>query len=293
MKKIIFLILSLTLFTGCFDYKEINTLNIVNSMGIDYKNENYIITINTLESENNQMKIKTYNESGKTISDALLKLDNKIKKELYLGHLEAIVIGNNSKDYLFTIMEYFKEQNEINKEFLVLITENGNAFDLIDEQFEINTLEESNFANESIFKNNSYNLNLSMQYYKLLGFIENKEDFYIPVLTKEENNGEFLYSSTQIRLYKNNEHLTTLSTYKTKLYALLNLNRIVFFGTNEEYNYKDIVLMLINKEENNNTFKATFMINEIKYGETVKKQIKNYLKDNYEKFDIDFIGGDI
>ena len=45
MKKILIIILTLLLCTGCFDYKEINDLAIINAIGVDYENDEYVITL--------------------------------------------------------------------------------------------------------------------------------------------------------------------------------------------------------------------------------------------------------
>ena len=42
MKKILIIILTLLLCTGCFDYKEINDLAIINAIGVDYENDECI-----------------------------------------------------------------------------------------------------------------------------------------------------------------------------------------------------------------------------------------------------------
>ena len=51
MKKILIIILTLLLCTGCFDYKEINDLAIINAIGVDYENDEYVITLEILNDQ--------------------------------------------------------------------------------------------------------------------------------------------------------------------------------------------------------------------------------------------------
>ena len=50
MKKII-LIISLFMLTGCYDYQEINDLAIISAIGVDYKDDEYIITLEVLSDK--------------------------------------------------------------------------------------------------------------------------------------------------------------------------------------------------------------------------------------------------
>ena len=52
MKKTIILILSIFMLYGCYDYVEINNLVIISGMLIDYKDNNYYITSQIIENEN-------------------------------------------------------------------------------------------------------------------------------------------------------------------------------------------------------------------------------------------------
>ena len=78
MKKII-LIIFLFLLTGCYDYKEINNLGIVSAIGIDFKDDEYIITLEVLNDQINKQseKVKSYT---KTAHDS--SLAKAIEKEV-------------------------------------------------------------------------------------------------------------------------------------------------------------------------------------------------------------------
>ena len=75
MKKILVIILTLLFCTGCFDYKEINDLAIISAIGIDYENDEYIITLEILNDQIDKAssKITSYTKtgSGKTLTSAI------------------------------------------------------------------------------------------------------------------------------------------------------------------------------------------------------------------------------
>ncbi len=51
MKKIILLLFSILLLTGCSSYTELNDLGIVNLLGIDYKDNNFEVYVKVLEGK--------------------------------------------------------------------------------------------------------------------------------------------------------------------------------------------------------------------------------------------------
>ena len=62
MKKILIIILTLLLCTGCYDYKEINDLAIISAIGVDYENDEYVITLEILNDQidKDSSKITSY-----------------------------------------------------------------------------------------------------------------------------------------------------------------------------------------------------------------------------------------
>ena len=80
MKKIF--ILFILLLSGCSDYKELNNLAIVNTIGIDKKDNNYKLCIEVLNTDKENGKNKIYYSTGKTINEAINKVNNKSPKKV-------------------------------------------------------------------------------------------------------------------------------------------------------------------------------------------------------------------
>ena len=110
MKKIkIILILVITiLISGC-SYKELNDLAIASALGIDYQNNEYIISAQIMELKKQEKEDTSsaliYLGKGKTISEALRNISLKYPNYLYLGHLELIIIGKGDGEPVGSIQD--------------------------------------------------------------------------------------------------------------------------------------------------------------------------------------------
>ena len=139
MKKII-LIIIITIFltTGC-SYVELNNLAIANTLGIDYVDGNYEVTIQILDlkkdanGNNDSEKDVIYKGSGKTITNAIRNVSLSYPKELYLGHLSIVIIGKDLiNSDLEEIFEYFIRTPTVRNDFYVLINSTGKASEILD-----------------------------------------------------------------------------------------------------------------------------------------------------------------
>ena len=127
MKKII--ILLVLLLTGCSDYKELNDLAIVNTIGIDKKDNNYKLCLEVLNTDNKNGKSKIYYSTGKTINEAINKANNESSKKIYGGHLDKIIV---SKDVLdINVVDSFFRLTEVKDEFDIFLSKNKDACDIV------------------------------------------------------------------------------------------------------------------------------------------------------------------
>lgn len=103
MKKWILLILSLTMLSGCRDLKDMYNLTFPVAMAIDYQDEQYTVTFqiissnslsrNELESSFNKGEILITSDTGKTISEAIQSLENKMRMEIVLTVVDTIFLS--------------------------------------------------------------------------------------------------------------------------------------------------------------------------------------------------------
>lgn len=124
MKKIILLI-SLFLLTGCYDYKEINDLGIISAIGIDYQDDEYIITLEVLndQAEKESNSIKTYTKTGKdrSLAKALEKAADLLSKKANYTHVKLMILSHSIVDGKFdNIIDFFMRSTYFRENFYVL-----------------------------------------------------------------------------------------------------------------------------------------------------------------------------
>ncbi len=136
MKKIIIVLIMALLFTGCYNYKELNEIAIVSSISIDKDNDEYLVSAQVMnakqeeESENSQVIV--YTSKGKTINEALRNMTMKSSRRLYSGHLSKLVISEEiAKEGIVNVLDLFQRLTEVRNEFTITIAKDIKAADVI------------------------------------------------------------------------------------------------------------------------------------------------------------------
>lgn len=130
MKKIF--ILFILLLSGCSDYKELNNLAIVNTIGIDKKDNNYKLCIEVLNTDKENGKNKIYYSTGKTINEAINKVNNKSPKIIYGGHLDKIIVSKDIlNDKKIDLVDSFFRLTEVKDEFDFFVAKDNDACDIV------------------------------------------------------------------------------------------------------------------------------------------------------------------
>lgn len=140
MKKIIFCLFTLLICSGCYNYKELNTLAITSAIGIDKSEDGYKVTaqvVNTQKSgtDNNSSsdpKVIIYEHTSETIQEALRYIILECPKRLYPNHLQILLIDEEvAKDGITNILDLFFRKSEIQKSFYVLIAKDNSANEIL------------------------------------------------------------------------------------------------------------------------------------------------------------------
>ena len=102
MKKILFVVDErklggVSILSGC-SYTELNDLAIASAIGIDYENNEFVLTAQIMEIKSSdsgsaEESALIYESSGSTIAKAVRNFSNRYPKNVYFGHLEFIVIS--------------------------------------------------------------------------------------------------------------------------------------------------------------------------------------------------------
>lgn len=160
MKKFILLLSLIILFTGCSSYTELNELSIVDTLGIDYINDNYYLTMNVLDGSLNDGEIEknyiTYQTTGATLEECFHKIYLQSSKRLYLSHIDLLVLTNDAIDNkLKEIINNFLRNNESRNNFDVVLLKDTSLDDFMHKQIpaeDINNLIKTNHKETAITK---------------------------------------------------------------------------------------------------------------------------------------------
>ncbi len=131
MKKIILIIICLLFLTGCYDYQELSDMNIVNGIGIDFKDEEYIVSLETVKSSKGESssKITTNVISGKDkiLANAINQAINNSGKKAYFKHVDLVIISEElAKNGIGDVVDYMLRDVTVSSSFFTVVAEDPN-----------------------------------------------------------------------------------------------------------------------------------------------------------------------
>jgi len=154
MKKIILILFIFTL-TGCYNYTELNQLAIATGFAVDIKDDEYEVTVlisnsqKEASSDKGSASAAVYRGNGKTIFEAIKDASLAISKQIYVSHIEVLVLSEEvAKNKTLEVVDFFFRYPQTRNEFYVVIAEDCNAGDV----FDISTPLET-FPSQNISKN--------------------------------------------------------------------------------------------------------------------------------------------
>lgn len=140
MKKIILSLVILITLNGCWNYNELNDFSIATGMAIDFTEDgNYLVSFlisNAKKMESNstnaQYQAVLYSGKGETIYEAIKDIGLISPKQLYIGHLNSIVVSEEvAKNGLYDSLEFLLEDSQSKKNFYVVLAKDSSAKDIL------------------------------------------------------------------------------------------------------------------------------------------------------------------
>ncbi len=148
MKKIILIIISLFIISGCApNYRELNELGIVTAIGISKKDDEFEMSVqlvNIMEGGKNGLEespITVITGKGKTIFDAGRSLNLKSSKIFFLANVKYVIIEPGVlKEDLEEIIDYFTRDIKLSLNFLIITSTHNKTEDILSSlsEFDIN-----------------------------------------------------------------------------------------------------------------------------------------------------------
>ncbi len=234
MKKILILLIIPFILSGCYDYNELNDLAIISGVGIDYEDDNYILTFEVLNTKKEGEKSDssgsyTAKSKGKTISEAFANSGNNLDKVPYFEHIDIIVISEDiAYNHLYELAEYLIRSTEVRSEFYMTIGIGASSKEIIS-----NTSKEKPSSAQVIvgLLENSKDTS-SASYYDLFTrsmskMITNGKDAMLPIVTLNDKDIE----------------LKGMGVFKDfKLVDILDNNEASIMNLLNNFDYNSIVL---------------------------------------------------
>ena len=120
MKKIIIMLISIFLLSGCADYVEINDLAIISGIAIDYENDLYKLTAQLIENDK-ESKVIVLTTASSSIDEAMSEISKLSNKELFISHLKVLILSDRlikeNKDFY----DYFLRSSKSKMNFYTYI----------------------------------------------------------------------------------------------------------------------------------------------------------------------------
>ena len=255
----------LTTLTGCYDYREINTLTIVSATEINKIGDEYQVSVQAINPQapdkttDPQAPFIIYTGTGKTIQEAYRSITLSASRFMYSNHLDLLIINEKiAKENISDLIDYYIRNPGIRTEFYVLISKDDNILSVttpIDEISSASIKEsiENNYKYYGVSSRTTFsefvNMNLNPNLEIVLPTIELVKD--TPTedknIDEEKNNNEDVNankdkSNKSNREENDSDSTSNKNTEKTEIknkyllggYAIFKNNKLVGYLNNKE-----------------------------------------------------------
>ncbi len=247
IKKIIILIFSIFILTGCYDNIELNKLAMISGVGIDYLDDEFFVTYEILNDtktlENTTMKSYTITGSGKSISEAFVDASYRTPKKPFFDHLKVVLISNNViNEHIDEITDYLIRDINIRDEFFLLVANNTTPKEILNHVNDNSPVVSDLIV--SLIDNEAYNNNLATKEYfhnTLAKFISDNIDVVLSSVSILDDE----ISLDKFYIFDGYEFKNTLSIHNSALYSLVTKNvfSLIF---SKEYDNKNLTISITN-----------------------------------------------
>ena len=241
-KIIISVLLILLLFSGCSDASNnLKDLSIVEGMGIDLRDDEIVITVQSLNlskegfgAEALSGNITMNSEgNGRNISEAIANAKESLSKELFFGQNQLIVFGMElAKSYINENLDYLLRSADSRMDVSVCVAENEAAEIMESKENDALVPSESIISLLELGEKSGFAVDVTTN--ELLNvYLDKTSDMYLPVITA----GEKSASVAGVAIYNDNELAKVLD--KNSTYGFLFLSNKISYGVlnveNEEF----------------------------------------------------------
>lgn len=285
--KIICLFSIILIFGGCYDYNELNSLDIISGIGLSYNEEKYNIVyevINTnLDKDNTDNKKSFVVEGvGKSLSEAISNVNSKLNKKPYFEHIKVMIIDTNVD--IMQISDYLLRSNIISTNFyLVLANDPKEILEFTSDDKVIN----ANYIYD-ILKNINYT-KMSNYFDFQVSKILNKIDISLPQVVIDN---KIIFKT--YGLYHNNHFICYLDDHNLEMYNYFlkeknfsysnDQNSINIYGNNMQISLKDNIEINFKLKAKIESLGTSYNLREEEAFKTLENEFSSNLEQDLTSF---------
>ena len=302
MKKIILLLICLFCLTGCYDYQELNNTSIVDSIGVDYKDDMYIVSFEVIKSIKNgdsaTISTEVVQAEDMVLANAINKAIMSSGKKVSLKHVKLLLIGESlAKEDINPIVDYVIRDVNISTNLYTLVCEDPIKI--------YETKVEDNSIGQVIIDTITYNVeaNALDNIDIIASNIINKNiDIALPYITLDGTS----VIANKIAYFNGSKYIDTIES-KIYNFLILNSKNIEFNTSDNVLNvYKKDISYVVNKNEIDILITGNARVKEIdskynlkdkdiyeeveeKINKVIEDECNDFLKETLDK-DVDLLG---
>ena len=251
MKRFIFLIISVFMISGC-SYAELNDLAVVSALGIDYKDNSFYLTAQVMDIKNSNdgatdANTLIYESNGETIAKAIRNFSVRYPKNVYLGHLEFLILSKDTSKKINDVFDFVMRSPEVRSSTYVLFSEEETAKEVMNPDNEV----EDRFPVESLKtvlldskKRNGIIYDLSLEKF-LSTYLKKGIDPLVPLVkcTNEKGMKATSVIIDNLAVFKNKKLLGPLDSNESIAYNTINnnYNDIVINGKYKDVTFESVI----------------------------------------------------
>lgn len=116
--------------TGCYDYHELNDLEIVSSLLVDYKDDKYLVNIEVLDTSKSAKQGSFFlSGEGKNLEDAINNVFYDSAMLPFYSHMKTMIVSESVADKgLECFFDFLLRDTQFRKDFFVFITDDIEQF---------------------------------------------------------------------------------------------------------------------------------------------------------------------
>lgn len=136
MAAVLALLLIMGVLTGCWSRRELNDLAIAAAIGVDIKDNKYVLSAQIINPSAIAAKkgggeatpVVTFRETGSTIMEGFRRMITQMPREVYFAHLRVLVISEElARNGIKEILDFFARYYEFRTDFYIILAKNTKA----------------------------------------------------------------------------------------------------------------------------------------------------------------------